>query len=128
MPRTKQLTIPTQDRPGTLAQIAKLLGQSKINIVAMNCATFGMQGAIQIVVDDVARAKRVLDKQHLPYTEHDVLCLEIENSPGCLGEFAGKLAAHGINVSAGYGTAAKDSDKATLVLRVSDLEAASKIR
>ena len=64
--------------------------------MAMNCATFGVQGAIQIVVDDAQRAKQVLDHQRLPYTEQDVLYLEIENSPGCLGDFAGKLAAKGI--------------------------------
>jgi hypothetical protein len=128
MPEAKELTIPAQDRPGTLARVAKLLGKSKINIVAMNCATFGVQGAIQIVVDDMNRAKQILDSQRLPYTEQDVLHLEIKNSPGCLGDFADKLAAQGINVTAGYGTAAKDCKRASLVLRVSDLEAASKIR
>ena len=127
MPKVKQLTIPAQDRPGTLAHIAKLLGKSKINIVAMNCATFGAKGAIQIVVDYVDKAKKVLDSQHLPYTEHDVLYVELENSPGCLGEFAGKLAAQGINVTMGYGIAKKSSDKASLILSVSDLNAASKI-
>jgi hypothetical protein len=126
MPRTKQLTIPAQDRPGTLAQIAKILGDSQINIVAMNCAGFGA-GVIEIIVDDVNKAKQVLDSRRLPYTEQDVLCVEIDNSPGCLGEFARKLALRGINIPAGYGTAAKDSEKACLVLRVSDIEAASKI-
>jgi len=127
MPRATQLTISGQDRPGTLAHLATVLGNSKINIVAMNCATFGMEGAVQIVPDDVARAKQILDGLRLPYSEQDVLYVELENSPGCLGEFAGKLAAQGINVTAGYGTAVKGSDKATLVLRVSNLEAAAKI-
>ena len=47
MARAKQLTIPAEDRPGTLARIAKLLEQSNINIVnivPMNCATFGTHG------------------------------------------------------------------------------------
>lgn len=127
MPRAKQLTISAQDRPGTLARIAKLLGNSRINIVAMNCATFGAEGAIQIVVDDVDKTKQLLDSQRLPYTEQDVLYLEIENSPGCLGQLAGKLAAQGINVTSGYGTAAKNSDRASVVLRVSDLGAACEI-
>jgi hypothetical protein len=128
MPKAKQLTISGQDRPGTLAHIAKVLGSSNVNIIAMNCATFGVQGAIQIVPDDVEKAKQVLDGLRLPYTEQDVLYLEIPNQPSCLGEFAGKLAAQGINVSSGYGTAVKSSETASLVLRVSDLEAAAKIR
>lgn len=128
MPKAKQLTISAQDRPGTLAHLAKILGNSKIDIMAMNCATFGVQGVVRIVPDDVARAKQILDSLRLPYTEQDVLYLELENSLGCLGEFPGKLAVQGINVTAGYGTAVKGSDKASLVLRVSDLEAAAKIR
>ena len=128
MPKAKQLTMPAQDRPGTLARIAKVLGDSKVNILSMNCATFGVEGTIEIIVDDVDKAKQVLDSLRLPYMEQDVLYLELENSPGCLAEFAAKLAAQGINVTAGYGTAVKGSDKASLVLRVSDLDAATKIR
>ncbi|MGA8013837.1 MAG: ACT domain-containing protein [Candidatus Acidiferrales bacterium] len=127
MARAKQLTISAQDRPGTLARIAKVLGDSRVNIMAMNCATFGVQGAIQIIVDDIGKAKEVLDNLRLPYTEEDVLYLELENSPGCLGDLAGKLAAQGINVTTGYGTAIKGSNKASVVLRVSDLEAADRI-
>jgi hypothetical protein len=127
MARAKQLTISAQDRPGTLARIAKVLGDSRVNIMAMNCATFGVQGAIQIIVDDIGKAKEVLDSLRLPYTEEDVLYLELENSPGCLGDLAGKLAAQGINVTTGYGTAIKGSNKASVVFRVSDLEAADKI-
>lgn len=128
MAKTKQLTISAEDRPGTLARIAKVLADAKVDIVAMNCATFGVHGAIQVVVDDVDKAKEALDRLRLPYTEQGVLYLELENAPGCLGEFAGKLAAQNINVTAGYGTAVKGAEKASLVLSVSDLEAAAQIR
>jgi hypothetical protein len=127
MPKTKQLTISAEDRPGTLARIAKILGDSQVDIVAMNCATFGVHGAIQVVVDDVEKAKETLDRLRLPYTEQDVLYLELQNVPGCLGELAGKLAAQKINVTAGYATAVKGAGRASVVLRVSDLEKAAQI-
>lgn len=128
MPKAKQLTVSCEDRPGTLAHLAKMLGAEKVNIVAMNCATFGVRGAVQIVVDDTAKAKKVLDRVRFPYTEQDVLTVELPNSPGCLGEFADKLAAQGINIAAGYGTATSGSKEANLVLTVSDLDKASRIR
>jgi len=127
MPRTTQLTISAEDRPGTLARMAKILGDSQVNIIAMNCATFGVHGAIQVVVDDVDNARKALDRLRLPYTEQDVLYLELKNVPGCLGELAGKLAAQKINVTAGYAAAIKGADKASVVLRVSDLEKAARI-
>jgi hypothetical protein len=127
MPKTKQLTISAEDRPGTLARIAKILGDSRVDIIAMNCATFGVHGAIQVVVDDVEKAKATLDRLRLPYTEQDVLYLELQNVPGCLGELAAKLAAQKINVASGYATAVKGAERASVVLRVSDLEKAAQI-
>ena len=128
MPTTKQFTISAEDRPGTLARVAELLGGAKINILAMNCAKFGVHGVIQLVVDDIEKAREILDRVRIPYTEQDVLYLELQNTPGCLGEFAAKLAARDINVTAGYATAVKGCEKANLVLNVSDLDAAAKIR
>jgi hypothetical protein len=117
-----------QDRPGMLARIGNLLENADVNIVAMNCAIFGVHGAIQIAVDHVDKARQVLDHRRLSYTEQDALFLELPNAPGCLGEFAGKLAARDINVSSGYGTTVTGCKKASVVMQVSDLDAAAQIR
>lgn len=65
-----------------LARIANLLGDADVSIVAMNCATFGVHGGIQIVVDHVEKARQALDHQRLPYTEQGVLFLELPDAPG----------------------------------------------
>ena len=126
--QAKQLSIDCQDRPGTLSKLAKLLGESDVNIVAMSCATVGVQGTVHVVVDDLGRAKKVLDREYVSYTEQDVLHVEMENLPGCLGEFAGKLAEQNINITTAYGSAVKGCKKATVVFKVSDLERAARIR
>ena len=126
--QTKQLSIDCQDRPGTLSKLAKLLGESDVNIVAMCCAPLGVQGTVHIVVDDVKRAKSVLDRDCVSYTEQDVLHVELKNLPGCLGEFAEKLAEQNINITTAYGSAVKGCKKATVVFKVSDLEKAARIR
>jgi hypothetical protein len=126
--KAKQLSITCEDRPGTLSRLAKLLGESDVNIIAMNCATLGVQGTVHVVVDDLGRAKKVLDREYVSYTEQDVLHVEMENLPGCLGEFAGKLAEQNINITTGYGSAAKGCKMATVIFKVSDLERAARIR
>jgi hypothetical protein len=125
--KVKQLSVTCEDRPGTLARLAKVLGDSKVNIVAMSCSPVGVQGAVRIVADDLKKAKSVLDDEHLSYTEQDVLYVELPNSPGCLGEFAGKLAEHNINITTAYGTSVQGCRKATVILKVSDLEEAARI-
>lgn len=45
-----------------------------------------------------------------------------------LGKFAGKLAAKDVNIVSGYQTTVKGSKKASVVLAVSDLDKAARIR
>ena len=54
--------------------------------------------------------------------------MELSNVQGALGHFAWKLATKEINITLGYQTAAKGSKKASVVLAVSDLEKAARVR
>src|ERR1019366_10303968 len=82
--RERELSISCEDRPGTLSRLAKLLGNAKVNILATSCTTSGVQGAVHVIVDDFERAKKVFDREHISYTEHDVLYTELPNLPGAL--------------------------------------------
>jgi hypothetical protein len=126
--REQELSVLCEDRPGTLAQLANLLGKAKVNIVAISCTTSGVQGAVHVIVDDIARARRVLDREHISYMEHDVLYVELPNLPGALAKFCGKLAAENINVTNAYGTATRGNKKAIVIFRVSDIDKAANIR
>jgi hypothetical protein len=126
--KARQITITCEDRPGTLSRLAKLLGEWDVNIIAMSCAPIGVQGDVHVVVDDMERAKNVLDRENISYSEQDVLHVELENLPGCLGEFAGKLAEQDINITTAYGSAVKGCKKATVIFKVSDLDKAVRIR
>ncbi len=128
MPRAKQLTVSCENRPGTLAHVARVLGDAKVNILSFLTTTSGAEGSVQLVVDNANKAKKALDSAGLSYTEADVLHVELPNLPGALGSFAGKLAAKDINVTSGYATTAKGSRKAGVVLGVSDLDKAARVR
>lgn len=128
MPKTKQLSVPVENRPGTLANVANVLGGAKVNILAFLTTTSGAEGSVHVVVDNVKKAKKALEDAGLGYTEADVLHVELRNVPGALAQFAGKLAAKDINISSGYQTAVKGSKKAGVVLAVSDLEKAVRVR
>lgn len=123
-----ELSVLCEDRPGMLSQLAKLLGSAKVNILAVSCAPAGVQGAVRVIVDNLARAKKAFDGDHISYTEHEVLYAELPNLPGALAEFAGKLAAQNINITTAYGAANKGSKKAVMIFRVSDLDKALHIR
>ncbi len=90
MAKVKQLTVSLENRPGTLAHLAKVLADAKVNVVALVGNTAGAQGSAQVVVNNVNRAKKALDKAGFSYTEGTREQLELENKPGALAEFAGE--------------------------------------
>ena len=128
MSKAKQLTVACENRPGTLAHVARVLGDAKVNILTFLTTTAGAEGSVHVVVDKVSKAKKALDGAGLSYTEADVLHVELPHRAGALGYFAGKLAAKEINITSGYATTVKGSKKASVVLAVSDLDKAVRVR
>src|SRR2546430_6039233 len=51
--------LPISDQPGTLGEIASALGAKKTNIGALMGATEGGRGAVRLIVDKPATAKKV---------------------------------------------------------------------
>ena len=124
MPKAHQLTIYCRNRPGTLAHIAKVMGDAGVNIEGFLLSTSGSKGQVKAIVDDLEKAKEALEEAALSYSEQLVLHVRLSNTPGALGRFAEKLAARKINIVSGYQTVEKDSRKASVVLEVSNLEKA----
>jgi hypothetical protein len=127
MQRVTQLTVFLENQPGTLAQVAKALAEANINILDFVSGTMGAAGYIQMIVDDVAKAKDVLTRIGSPYSEQPVLYAEVDNTPGSLAALAGKLAAKNINIHSGYATTMLGDEKTSIVLAVSDTQAAQSV-
>ena len=128
MPKVKQLTVSCENTPGTLADIAGILGKAKVNILAFNASSAGAMGYIQFVVDNANKAKKLLEKKGLSCYEERVLRVTLPNVPSALARFARKLATKDINIGAGYQTAVEGSKKASIVLAVSHLQSAGRVR
>ena len=128
MPKVNQLTVSCENRPGTLANLTRILGDAKVNILAFNAGSAGAMSYVQLVVDNAKRAKRALKAKEISYYEERVLHVTLPNVPGALSGFVSKLAAKGINIGAAYQTAAEGSRQASVVLAVSHLGIAARIR
>ena len=119
MAKVKQLTVALENRPGTLAHAAKVLADAKVNVLALLGSTAVAQGSVQVVVDNVNKAKKALGGAGLSYTEGTLEQFELANKPGALAQLAGKLAKKGINIDSAYATMPKGAKKAVVVLGAS---------
>jgi hypothetical protein len=115
MAKTKQFTIAVQNHPGAVAEIAKTLGDAKVNILALLGTAQGTSGAVQLVADNPARAKKALDAARIAYHEAAAEEYELPNKPGALAQCLQKLQAKGVNLSSIHATAAKGGKKAVVV-------------
>jgi hypothetical protein len=115
MAKTKQFTITVDNRPGAVAEIARTLGNAKVNILALLATAQGTSGTVQLAVEDTRRAKKALDEARLSYQETTAEEHELPNKPGALADALDKLAAKGINLNSIHATASKGGKKAVVV-------------
>jgi hypothetical protein len=118
MAKTKQFTISIENRPGAVAEIARTLGNAKVNILTLLATAQGTTGTLELVVEDARRAKKALDEARLTYKETTAEGFDLPNKPGALAECLDKLAAKGINLNSICATASKGGRKAVVVYTI----------
>ena len=120
--KTRQYTITLENRPGALAEVARTLGNAKVNILALQGTAQGMSSAVELVVDDTRRAKKALDEAKVTYIQTTAEEYELPNKPGALAECLDKLASRGINLNSICATVSKGGKKAVVVYRIAAAE------
>jgi hypothetical protein len=119
MAKLKQLTVSLENVPGRLAAVAKVLADAKVNIVAVLGSTAGEHGSVQVVVDNLTKAKKALSRAQFAYAVGTLEQVELPNKPGALAEYAAKLAKQGMNIDAAYGSVPKGAKKSVLFFSAS---------
>ena len=129
MPKMKQITAWVESKPGELGRITKALGEAKVNITALGAYTTpaGSECPVWLQVSSPSKAKKVLDRLGVRFTEEEVLRITVPDKPGVLGEIGTRLGQANINIDYAYATTTKGSRKSDVVLAVSDLAAATKV-
>jgi hypothetical protein len=119
----KQISLFSENKPGRLANIADKFRDAGVNIRAFTIAEAGDFGIIRMVVDDPDLAHEVLHDSGFTVSETNVLGVEMEDVPGGLAKIADVLGKENINIDYAYAFVTK-TEKALLILRVSDIKAA----
>ncbi|OLB87751.1 MAG: ACT domain-containing protein [Chloroflexi bacterium] len=126
MPRAKQLSLWVPDKVGMLGEVAGALGEKKVNIRAIMAATEGGRGAIRMVVDKPAAARKIFTSRGWQTTEEEVVEVTLPDSPGSLGKLASKLGKAGVNIEYIYAGSGGGARKLNAYLGVADIKAALK--
>ena len=117
-----EFTILTEDRPGSLADLAEVLAKSAINIVAIHLTPCPTSGIVQFITSNPDAAVAAFGEARIDYTVREVLLLTLVDQPGSLARLARALGDADININSLYITMSRQ-----IVLDVSDLRKAQQV-
>ena len=123
----KQLTVFVENKQGTLVTVTDTLAAHNVNIRALSIAETDGFGILRLIVDDEAKAEKVLTQAGYLIKITEVVGVKIGDAPGKLSYVLRTLADAGINMEYLYAFMARTERHAYVVLRVennADAEAA----
>lgn len=90
------LTLP--NRPGVLAEVARVLAEARLNLAALAVTSEGQKGMVRLIVSEPERALKALKAAKYRATAHDLLVVHLEDRAGSFLRILEILADQGINV------------------------------
>ena len=123
----KQISAFLENRPGTLAELTKILQSSDIDLRAMSVAETEDFGIVRLIGDDPFKAIQILTEEGYVCSMTPVLAIVFEDKPGALVNVLNLLGENGINLEYSYAFLAKKANSACMIFRVADNEAAIKV-
>jgi hypothetical protein len=127
MEQLKQISIFSENKPGRLKKITKVLAEEGVNILAINIASSNGFGVIKFIVDKCELAYEKLQQKGFTVSLNEVLAIELEDRPGGLYEVATILSKKRINIENAYVLILGSRKKACLIVDVNDIVKAKKL-
>jgi hypothetical protein len=127
MEHLKQISIFSENKPGRLKKITKVLTDEGVNILAINIASSNGFGVIKFIVDKCDLAYQKLKQKGFTVSLNEVLAIELVDRPGGLFEVALILSKKKINIENAYVLILASRKKAFLIVDVNDIEKAKKL-
>jgi hypothetical protein len=119
-----QLSVFVENSPGHLRAPCQALADAGVSLVTLSLADTKSYGILRLIVRDWQRAKKILDDAGFATKVTEVLALEVSDHPGGLTDVLSAIEQAKINVEYMYAFTEKRDDKAVLIFRFEDPDAA----
>lgn len=123
----KQISVFLENKSGRLYELAKVLGDNQINMIALTVAETGDYGVVRIIADKVDMAVQVLKDNGFTVSETDVIGVVVPDRPGGLATVLEVLKGSDLNIEYLYCFAGPTKDTAVDIMRIEDIERAEDI-
>ena len=125
--KVEQISVFVENKSGRLAEVARTLGEAKVNIRALSIADSSDFGILRIIVNDNETAVEVLKQKGFTVNKTEVVAVEVSDQPGGLSQILNLLEQEKLNVEYMYAFLARRSDSAVIVFRFEQTDSAIKV-
>ena len=122
----KQFSVFTANRLGRLHDLIQMLGSHNIHVLALTVLDTSDSAIIRLVVDDPDQAKELLAQEGFPFTQSEVLVVELEAATE-LNKLMSALLEAELNINYLYSFIPHPNGKSIMALNMEDNEMAEKV-
>ena len=123
----KQLSIFVENKRGSLAEITKAIAEAGVDIRALSIADTTDFGILRLIVNKPDAVAAALKEKGITVSVTNVIAVGIDDVPGAFSVPMQILADNEIDVEYMYAFITRKSEKAYVILRVADNDAAAKV-
>lgn len=120
----KQFSVFAENRVGRLHDLTALLKENDVHVMAITVLDTTDSAIIRLIVDDPDKARELMVNNDFPYTECDVLAIEITDESELKGVLAALFEAE-INVHYVYSFIKRPEGKSALAINAEDTDVAA---
>jgi hypothetical protein len=122
--KVEQISVFLENKPGALAEVTRILGETGVNIRALSLADTKDFGILRLIVNDNEKAKEVLVQKGLTVRKTEVVAVEVPDRPGGLADIMKVLAEARINVEYLYAFVQQSGENAIIIFRFDETDRA----
>lgn len=120
----KQFSVFAENRVGRLYDLTALLKDNNVHVIALTVLDTTDSSILRLVVDDPDKARELMVNNDFPYTECDVLAVEISDESDLKGILTALLEAE-INIHYVYSFIKRPEGRSALALNIEDADVAA---
>jgi hypothetical protein len=120
----RQFSVFTENRMGRLHDLIGLFNDEGVHVLALTALDTTDAAILRLIVDDTDRGRELLVEHDFPFTESEVLVVEIDSETKLKGVLAALLQGE-VNVHYAYSFITQPNGRAALALSLEDFEVAA---
>ncbi|MCX6969461.1 MAG: acetolactate synthase [Verrucomicrobia bacterium] len=126
-PQVRQFSVFLQNKVGALLEIVKLLNESHVVVLALSIQDSSESAIGRIIVSDPERVTEIFHEHDIPYSDCELLVVELNEGPNDLARVLAALLMAEVNVYFSYPLLVRPHDRAVLAMHLDDSECASSV-